>query len=96
MQFELINCTYAIKDHIISSDSCSQIRCGLDNFNIIRKCESEYHTKIHVALLIKNHTPSFNRQLYAGGASPASVVLILFTQVAFETFVICFAAYCAD
>ena len=42
----------------MSGNGCSKIGFGLDNFSIIRKRESDYHTKIHDALLIKKHTPS--------------------------------------
>ena len=59
----------AIIDHIVSCNSCFEIEFGLDNFSIIRKCESDYHIKIHEALLLNKRTPSFSRQLYAGGAS---------------------------
>ena len=52
----------------MSCNNCSEIGFGLDNFSLPGKCESDYHTKIHEALL-KKHTPSLSRQLYAGGAS---------------------------
>ena len=35
----------AIKDYIMSCNSCSEIGIGVDNFSIIRKCESDYHRK---------------------------------------------------
>ena len=55
------------------------ILCLLNLFDIIWKCESDYHTKIHEALLRKKHTFSFDRQLYAERESfSASVVFILF------------------
>ena len=41
----------------------------LDSFTIIQKCQSEFHTKIHEALLIKKYTPTLNQQLYAAGSS---------------------------
>ena len=59
----------SIKDHIQSCSICSKTKIGLDSFKIIRKCRSDYDTKIHKALLIKKHSPSLNRQLYASGAS---------------------------
>ena len=34
---------------------------------MIKKCKSEFHTKIHEALFIKKCNPSLNRQLYANG-----------------------------
>ena len=42
---------------------------GLKSFTLIKKCQSEFHTKLHKALLIKKDTPKLNRQLYAKGAS---------------------------
>ena len=59
----------SIKDHIMSCNICSNKKTGLDSFKIIRKCRSEYDTKIHEALLIKKHSPALNRQLYANGSS---------------------------
>ena len=59
----------SIKDHIQSCSICSKTKIGLDSFKIIRKFRSDYDTKIHEALLIKKHSPSPNRQLYASGAS---------------------------
>ena len=41
------------KDHINSCDICSETKFGLDSFKIIRKCRSEYDSKIYEALLIK-------------------------------------------
>ena len=59
----------AIKDHILSCDVCSDVQYGIKSFNVIKKCQSKFHTKIHEALLIKKDTPKLNRQLYAKGAS---------------------------
>ena len=42
---------------------------NIDNFKVIRKCNTEYSTKIQEALLIKKHNPILNTQLYAGGSS---------------------------
>ena len=86
----------------MSCNSCSKIGFELENFGIIRKCESDYQTKIHEALLIKEHTPSLNRQLYAGGASFLHFMLksfyiqCCFNSVLYRSFlkyfVICFEA----
>ena len=35
------------------------------NSLIIKKCKSEFHTKIHEALFIKKLNPGLNHQLYA-------------------------------
>ena len=55
----------AIKDHILSCDICSDVQLGLKSFTVIKKCHSEFHTKISEALLIKKDTLKLNRQLYA-------------------------------
>ena len=59
----------ANKDHILSCDICSNIQHYLKSFTIIRKCQLEFYTKIHKALLIKKLAPKLNRQVYAKGAS---------------------------
>ena len=59
----------AIKDHILSCGICSDVQHGLKSFTVIKKCQSEFHTKIHEALSIKKDTPKLNRQLYDKGAS---------------------------
>ena len=59
----------SIKDHIAACNFCSKTKIGIDSFKIIRKCRSDYDTKIHEALLIKKHSPGLNRELYASGAS---------------------------
>jgi len=41
----------------------------LTNFKVLRKCSSEFDTKINEALLIKKLNPSLNKQLYGRGAS---------------------------
>ena len=46
-------------------------RFNENNFIIIRvrKCKSEFCSKIHEALLIKKLSPNLNRQMFASGAS---------------------------
>ena len=44
---------------------CSDVQHGLKSFTVIKKCQSEFHTKMHEALLIKKDTHKLNRQLYA-------------------------------
>ena len=55
----------ALKNYILSCDSCSSVKFGLNNFSILRKCKSEFYTRIHEALLIRKSSLSLNRQLYA-------------------------------
>ena len=48
----------AIKNHILSCPTCSNLQYNIDSFAILRKCNSDYDAKIHQALLIKRHSPS--------------------------------------
>ena len=59
----------AIKDQILSCPTCSNLEYNINSFIILKKCNSDYEAKIHDALLIKRHSPSFNKQCYATGAS---------------------------
>ena len=59
----------AVKDHILSCEKCSNNRSDENNFVIIRKCKSEFCSKIHEALLIKKLSPKLNRQMFLNGAS---------------------------
>ena len=59
----------AIKDRILSCGICSDVQHGLKSFTVIKKYQSEFHTKIQKALLIKKDTPKLNRQLYVKGKS---------------------------
>ena len=65
----------AIKDHLYSCDICSN-NLDMDSFTILKKCNSEYETKIHEALLIKKRGPKLNKQVYASGASFLRKVMI--------------------
>ena len=58
----------AIKDHFYSCDIYSN-NLNMDSFTILKKCNSEYETKIHEALLIKKRGSKLNKQVYASGAS---------------------------
>ena len=60
----------AVHDHITSCQTCNQNDISIENFSIIKKCRTEFDTKIHEALLIKKHNPNLNRQLHLNrGAS---------------------------
>ena len=59
----------AVKDHILNCENCLNLDHVLSPFSIIKKCNSEYDTKIHEALLIKKYKPKLNRQLHANGSS---------------------------
>ena len=64
-----INTKSAIKDHLHDSDKCSSMKHSVESFKILKKCVTEYDTKIQEALLIKKLNPKLNKQLYAKGAS---------------------------
>ena len=59
----------AIRDHILSGPTCSNLQYNINSFTKLNKCNSNYEAKIHEALLIKRHSPSFNNQCYVSGAS---------------------------
>ena len=59
----------AITQHLMSCDNCGNYGHNFNSFKIIRKCASEFQTKIHEALLIRKRNPGLNRQLYANGSS---------------------------
>ena len=67
---ELI-CAYCIKtlqDKITKTKSFPLSSLQTFNSVITRKCESEFQSKIHEALIIKKLSPKLNRQMYANGA----------------------------
>ena len=41
----------------------------VNSFKVLKQCKSDFQAKIHEALLIKEHRPSLNKQLYAHGLS---------------------------
>ena len=59
----------SVKEHIMSCDICSNTKFNVNLFKIIKKCNSNFETKIYEALLIKKHNPKLNRQLFANGSS---------------------------
>ena len=60
----------AVKNHILSCDFCLSVKFGLNNFSILRKCKSEFHTTVeYMKLYIRKSSPNLNRQLYANGTS---------------------------
>jgi len=43
---------------------CEIVKYGIESFTVIGKCQWDYRTKVHEALLIKkNHAPKLNLQL---------------------------------
>ena len=47
----------AIKDHLYDCDKCSSMKHSVESFKILKKCVTEYDTKIQEALLIKKLNP---------------------------------------
>ena len=58
-----------IKDHIENCSKCQNHPFSINNFTVMKHCNSEYDTKIHEALTIKKYNPSLNTQLFANGSS---------------------------
>ena len=50
----------AVKDHLRSCHQCCNGVCDVSCFKILRKCKTDYDTKIHEALLIKKLKPQLN------------------------------------
>ena len=50
-----------VKDHIMSCDICANSKFNVNSFKIIKKCNSNFETKIYEALLIKKHNPGLDR-----------------------------------
>ena len=59
----------SVKDQLMSCDICANTKFNINLFKIIKKCNSNFETKIHKALLIKKHNPGLKRQLVANGSS---------------------------
>ena len=62
----------AIKDHLMFCNVCCEAckaQLSADNFKILKKCLSDFDTKIQEAFYIKKTHPKLNKQLYAHGAS---------------------------
>ena len=52
----------SVKEHIMSCDICANSKFNINSFKIIKKCNSNFETKIHEVLRIKKHNPALNRQ----------------------------------
>ena len=49
----------AVKNYVLSCDFCSNVKFDLNNFSLLRKYKSKFHTRIHEALLIRKSSPNF-------------------------------------
>ena len=72
-----------IKNHILNCNNCldEDPKFQVDQFSIMRKCNSAYEAKIHEALLIKKQNPTINKQMYANGTSFLLSVYYFFFEV---------------
>jgi len=52
---------------VIISSYAEVAKVDVNNFEVIRTCNSGYETKIQEALLIKKYNLQLNKQLYAKG-----------------------------
>ena len=59
----------AIKDYTCACAICRDKKYTVNSFQILKRCHTEYETKIQKALQIKKLNPKLNKQLYAEGAS---------------------------
>ena len=57
----------SVKDHNMFCDICDNSKFNVNSFKIIKKCNSNFETKIHKALLIKKHNPGLNRPFQCHG-----------------------------
>ena len=58
-----------IKNHIYECDACHTIKLDYTNFDILKRCQNNYNTKISEALLIRKFRPKLNKQLMTKGTS---------------------------
>ena len=65
----------SVKDHILMCEERKLINLNVNDFKVIKKCKSEYETKIHETLVIKKQNLKLNSHLHASGSS---LLLIVF------------------
>lgn len=56
-----------IKEHLKQCLQCKNV-CNLDNFEILKKCQTDQEAKINEAILIKNELPFLNKNLFNSGS----------------------------
>ena len=59
----------AVGKHITACATCKQHDFSLKDFNIVKQCSTAGDTRVHEALLIRQHSPLINKQLHLAGAS---------------------------
>ena len=57
-----------VKTHISSCNHCRR-NVTYDSFEVIKKCQNNFSTLIHEALIIRHKDPSLNKHLYQKGSS---------------------------
>ena len=58
-----------MKDHTHACVTCRDEKYTINSLQILKRCHTEYETKIEKALSIKKLNPKLNKQLYAKLAS---------------------------
>ena len=56
-----------IKEHLKQCLQCRNV-CNIDNFEILKKCQTDQEAKINEAILIKNELPFLNKNLFNSGS----------------------------
>ena len=57
-----------VKTHINSCYHCRS-NATYNSFEVIKKCQNNFSTLIHEALIIRHKDPTLNKQLYQKGSS---------------------------
>ena len=66
LEFEKAEPKSEIKEHLKKCLVCR--KSNLDNFEIIKKCKSDFEAKVNEALFIKKDNPTLNKQLFNSGS----------------------------
>ena len=66
LEFEKAEPKSEIKEHLKKCLVCR--KSNLDNFEIIKKCKSDFEAKVTEALYIKKENPTLNKQLFNSGS----------------------------
>ena len=67
--FNLKNAKSAINQHLQNCNTCNTGKLNLSSFCVMKKCRSNFATKVQEALLIKKQNPTMNKKLYENGSS---------------------------
>ena len=64
--YENIEPKSKVKTHLMGCEICKKAK--FENFDIVKKCNSDYEAKISEAMSIKKETPSLNKNLFNSGS----------------------------